>query len=415
MRAVVKLLRDLWVTRGRVAFMVLSLSAGLISLGTVLSARSVLQREMTRNYVGSTPASATFDVGAAGLDDATLAALQALPEVAAATRRSTKVARWRRSGDEAWGRATLFVLEDFAEQKLAVLGHEQGARVPTLGTVLVERSAMAVLGASLGEILEVATSKGQSASLQIVGVVHEPALAPAATEQAGYLYVSVETLALLGEGATLDEVRVLVADQPLDAAAVETQIEAIAQWLLGQGVTGRDPAATRAAVVQVERELRANGIHVASSMPLEVLFNAMAEHVVVLINALLGLATLMAIVSMLALSSSMSTSVVERTRELGILRAIGARPRQLRGMVLIESVFVALLSLPFALLISVVLAIVVGQVIGLLSFGIPLALDVSWLGMAAWTGAVGLVAVLASLAPARAATRRSVREALNHV
>ena len=63
MRPYVKVLRDLWVARGRTAFMVLALAAGLTSMGMVLVGRSVLRREMTRSYMESVPASATFDVG----------------------------------------------------------------------------------------------------------------------------------------------------------------------------------------------------------------------------------------------------------------------------------------------------------------------------------------------------------------
>lgn len=145
---------------------------------------------------------------------------------------------------------------------------------------------------------------------------------------------------------------------------------------------GHDPRDTRAAIVRIERQLAASGVGVTASVPLELVYNAMAEHVVVLIWSLLGLALLMAFVSALALGANMSTSVVERAREIGVLQAIGARSAQILWMVLIEGLFVTLLSLPFTLLIAIPLSAIVGHVVGVLSFAIPLPLDVSWFAMA---------------------------------
>jgi putative ABC transport system permease protein len=140
----------------------------------------------------------------------------------------------------------------------------------------------------------------------------------------------------------------------------------------------------------------------------------MAEHVVVLVRILLGLALLMAAVGVLALSSSMSASVVERTRELGVLKAIGARPAQVRRLILTEGLFVTLLSLPLAVLIGAPVAGAVGQVVGRLSFEMPLSLNLSWSAVAIWSAGVLMVSAVASLVPSIAATRRSVQEAISH-
>jgi putative ABC transport system permease protein len=128
-----------------------------------------------------------------------------------------------------------------------------------------------------------------------------------------------------------------------------------------------------------------------------------------------ALALMMAFVGILALVSTMSASVVERTREIGVLRAIGARPRQIRGMILLEGFFVTALSLPLALAIAAHASVWVGDLVGQLSFALPLPADFCWSGAIAWSvGALGFAAA-ASLWPARAAQKRSVREALAHV
>ncbi|MCA9606803.1 MAG: FtsX-like permease family protein, partial [Myxococcales bacterium] len=133
------------------------------------------------------------------------------------------------------------------------------------------------------------------------------------------------------------------------------------------------------------------------------------------IAVLLALAVLMAVIGAVALSSTMSTSVLERGRELAVLRAIGARPAQVRRLVLLESLFVTALSLPLAVALGAPLAMIVGTVIGELSFRIPLPLTLSLPAIAGWSLGSLLVAVLASVVPARAATRPTVREALGRV
>jgi hypothetical protein len=121
MMAFTKMLRDLRAARGRIAFMVLALAAGLTSTGAVLAIRAVVQREMTRSYLNSVPASITFDVGSKGISDQLLTRIRARPEVKYAERRATLEVRWRRAGQAEWGRALLFVIESFEAQQVARL------------------------------------------------------------------------------------------------------------------------------------------------------------------------------------------------------------------------------------------------------------------------------------------------------
>ena len=57
-----KLLRDLWLTRGRTALMVIAIAVSLFGVGTVLSAYAILTPEISRNYLGTHPASATLEL-----------------------------------------------------------------------------------------------------------------------------------------------------------------------------------------------------------------------------------------------------------------------------------------------------------------------------------------------------------------
>ena len=78
----VKIARDFWIAKGRVAMMVLAIAAGVFAVTTILGGYTILTREVSRNYQSTNPASASLEVD--NLDEATLTAVRARPGIAAA-------------------------------------------------------------------------------------------------------------------------------------------------------------------------------------------------------------------------------------------------------------------------------------------------------------------------------------------
>jgi putative ABC transport system permease protein len=98
------------------------------------------------------------------------------------------------------------------------------------------------------------------------------------------------------------------------------------------------------------------------------------DHVLLLIVSLVVTAALMAIVGVLGLTSTMSTNVVERTREFGVMQTVGATPRAVRSMVVSDGVFIGALSRMFAIVLALPLSAVVNGMVGRPSFNVPLRL-----------------------------------------
>lgn len=125
-----------------------------------------------------------------------------------------------------------------------------------------------------------------------------------------------------------------------------------------------------------------------------------------LVYALLGLAIIIAI---LGIVNTLVLSVVERTREIGLLRAVGLSRPQLRRMVQLESVAIAVLG--------AVLGIGLGLLFGIAlqrsqaEFGLEV-LAVPWVQLIIFVALAAVVGLLAALWPASRAARLDVLRAI---
>ena len=90
----------------------------------------------------------------------------------------------------------------------------------------------------------------------------------------------------------------------------------------------------------------------------------MEDHLLMVAGFLGVMAQLMIVVGGLGLGSTMSLGVLERTREIGVLRAIGARHGAILAMVQVEGLVVGILSWAIALPLSIPMSLVLGKAFG---------------------------------------------------
>ncbi|MFC5218107.1 ABC transporter permease [Streptomyces coerulescens] len=127
-----------------------------------------------------------------------------------------------------------------------------------------------------------------------------------------------------------------------------------------------------------------------------------------LVYALLGLAIIIAV---LGVVNTLALSVVERTREIGLLRAIGLARRQLRRMIRLESVVIAVFGAVLGLALGLVWGVCTQQVLALQGMT---ALAIPWGTMVAVVIGSAVVGVVAALLPALRASRMNVLAAIAH-
>jgi putative ABC transport system permease protein len=182
--------------------------------------------------------------------------------------------------------------------------------------------------------------------------------------------------------------------------------------ILRLAFTSRDKVFVLSKMGEIEGLLEREQAAISSSLPTWLVRNAVSEHMKILVNALLAMAVLMALVGSLALFSTMSMNVYERTREIGVMRAIGATPPRIKTLIVGEGLLIGFLSLIPALAISLVLSFYLGGFVGRMSFGTPLSLTISPLAGAMWISLIAVGSYLATLYPARRASQMTTREAL---
>jgi len=129
---------------------------------------------------------------------------------------------------------------------------------------------------------------------------------------------------------------------------------------------------------------------------------------------LLVMAVLLAVVGALGLTGTMGINVLERTREIGVLRAIGASSLDIGKIFVIEALCIGLISWLAGLILALPVAALLSYQVGVLFLQNPLTFSFSFLGVAIWLVLSLLLSVLASLLPAWNASRLSVKDVLSY-
>jgi len=134
----------------------------------------------------------------------------------------------------------------------------------------------------------------------------------------------------------------------------------------------------------------------------------------ILVNFLLLMAAFIAIVGGFGLASTMSLNVIERIREIGVMRAIGASSLSIQGLVLVEGILVGIISWLLGALFAIPVGQLLSQIVGIAIFQSPLTFVFSWDGFLVWLVLIMIISALASGLPARTASRLTVREVLSY-
>jgi putative ABC transport system permease protein len=167
---------------------------------------------------------------------------------------------------------------------------------------------------------------------------------------------------------------------------------------------------------QLEKRLKehfdSRGLRVSSTQSISSLRANVEYQFGIIVIFLTIMAVLIAVVGGLGLMGTMSINVLERTREIGVMRAVGASDGSVLKIVIVEGLFIGLLSWCVGGLLSLPISQLLCNVVGVAFLQVPLSYVFSTNGALLWLGIVLVLSALASLLPARSASRLTVREVL---
>jgi putative ABC transport system permease protein len=167
---------------------------------------------------------------------------------------------------------------------------------------------------------------------------------------------------------------------------------------------GADPAAVQAGIDAVLKDLPTVTVKDQDAFAADQ--RAPVDQLLAIIYALLGLAVIIAV---LGIVNTLALSVIERTREVGLLRAVGMSRRQLRSMIRLESVAISVLGAVLGIGLGLIFGISLQRAIsdeGIAILSVPLTQLLVFVLLA------GVVGVLAAVWPARRAARMDVLRAI---
>ncbi len=173
-----------------------------------------------------------------------------------------------------------------------------------------------------------------------------------------------------------------------------------------------DEAYVQAVAAQLKELYEAKNIDVTESTVLHELRRNIDSQFAIIIGMLLVLAVLMGLVGGIGLMGALSISVVERTREIGVMRAIGAKTPTILGMFMMEGVLQGLISWVIVVPISFGLGKPMANALGLVLFDATLDYRYNVEAVLVWLVIIVVISTLASIIPARNATAISVRDSL---
>jgi putative ABC transport system permease protein len=214
----------------------------------------------------------------------------------------------------------------------------------------------------------------------LVGIVQSPTMDP-------YLYVGADALgAVTGEGGRA-----------------------------GVIVVSADPSSTQSQAdfaTALRDRLESAGIAVSGTNTRGNIVGTITTLFDTLVIIVSVMAVLLGVVGGLGLAGTMTMNVVERAREIGVLRAVGATDRAVLQIFLAEGAVVGLLGWMLGALVAIPIGAVLCDAIGNAFVQHPLSSSPSVVGIALWLVVVLVLSALGSMVPAWRASRLSVREVL---
>lgn len=179
-------------------------------------------------------------------------------------------------------------------------------------------------------------------------------------------------------------------------------------------INEHDAVSQLAAESELKKRLKDEGIEVSRAENTSEMRSIQEARMNIVVVFLSMMAVLLSVVSILGLVGTMSLNVMERTREFGILRCIGASDSAVARIVIAEGAILGVLGWGIGCLLALPVSYWLCQAVGISLYQAPLDLVYSWTGVGFWFVTAIVSASLASVAPAWNAIHLPTQDVLGY-
>ncbi len=327
----VKIWRDLWSNKTRSVLVTLSIAVGVGTIGMIYNAAHIIQRDLYAQFRQGNPAHVFLYVSPFPKEIAEAA--EGIREVKQAqARRVVQAEIWSSNGS--FENLNLHVLPNASSFEINRLVMEQGSFPPKVREIVLERQSAKLLGYEIGDKVFIKLADDRQYELTLSGIAHDVNEIPYAILGDATAYVSMDTLRWMGEIAAYNRLEVVVQGEDVEKADALEVAEKIKKRIL-------EPAGYQVFSIRIPGVGSDPGDHWAH-------------------NQIRGFILILQIMSIMAtllsgglIINTVSAILIQQTKQIGILRAIGASRKQIISMYLLNVLIFAvagfLLALPFGL------------------------------------------------------------------
>jgi putative ABC transport system permease protein len=317
-----KVFHDLWDSKARTLLVVFSIAVGVFSIGVIAGAYVVISNDMSVSYAASSPAN--VELRMANFDDDTLASIRNSPNVGEAEGRRVFNIRVRLAGTQKWTTLDMAAFDDFEANTVNLLIPLLGSSSPAKREVLLERDALAQVGAGVGDTLEFQLQDGSIKTMPVAGVVQDTAMGAGDFLASPYGYVTMSSLQYLRQPELYNRAYV----------TLETG--------------GDDIHRIREAGADLKDRLEKSGARVIRTRFSETHNHPLGSTVNAVLGILMALGILIVFLSSSLIANTLSALMTQHLRHIGVIKLVGGRRRQVFGMYITLIMIFAALALLIA-------------------------------------------------------------------
>ncbi|MDH3674100.1 MAG: ABC transporter permease, partial [Anaerolineae bacterium] len=354
---------------------------------TILNSRTALSDNLAQTYAATNPAHAII-LTLTPFDEDLIKTVRNMSEIEEADARRSVTVRLQ-TGPNEWINTQLAAIPDFDDMKVSIVKPESGAWPPGNHEILLERSALGLLKANVGDTVTLKTPSGKNRQVKIAGLTHDMQGSLYVLGGLGYGHITMDMLEWLGEPRDFNEMHIRVAGNQYDRDHVKTVID------------------------EVQDKIEKSGRTVLYTLTQDP-DQPPVDYVIQAILAILGAVGLLSLIlSGFLVVNTISAILTQQVAQIGVMKTFGARTSHIVRMYLVMVLAFGLLALLIALPLGAITAFYISQFIaGLLNFDI-VDFQIPRSALFLQVAIALIVPLVAGIFPILAGTRLTVQEAIN--